>query len=75
MTVKSWCQFPFAVLLLLIALGSICLGQESTDKEDLKSVVTAPPNSRERGSTLGGSYFVDETILQRYEAALLNFAV
>ncbi|MEM9659371.1 MAG: hypothetical protein AAF961_13520, partial [Planctomycetota bacterium] len=39
-------------------------GDENADE----STVTAPPNTREWGNALGGAYYVDKVLLQRYEA-------
>jgi hypothetical protein len=56
------------VLLAAILPASTLLAQDPAADDPLNSEVVAPPGTRRLESTLGGAYFVDEKLLDEYEA-------
>ncbi|MEX1026945.1 MAG: hypothetical protein WD049_02900 [Candidatus Paceibacterota bacterium] len=68
MTFKSLCRAALIVLCVSIGFESGANAQDNDETNELQSIVGAPPNTRNMGSTLGGAYFVDEELLERYEA-------
>jgi hypothetical protein len=59
---------------LLIAAECLFGAETSDDPAKLRSTVTAPANTRELGNALGGAYYVDKTLLDRYEALKARLA-
>jgi hypothetical protein len=55
-------------LLAAILTTSTLAAQEPAADDPLRSEVVAPPGTRSLESTLGGAYFVDEKLLDEYEA-------
>jgi len=68
MSLKSQCPLRMVVICLAIGLGQIGDVQEADATNELQSSAQAPPNTREIGKALGGAYFVDQALIQRYEA-------
>ncbi len=55
-------------VMLCLVVWSSASAQGPAENERLESTVAAPPNTNSVGSALGGAFFVDETLLDRYEA-------
>jgi len=56
-----------AAFCFFVGFAQLGVAQDDDEKK-LESTVVAPPSTRSMGSTLGGAYFVDEELLDRYEA-------
>jgi hypothetical protein len=69
-------SFRIAAVALGLAVGCAALGpaQDKGATEALESSAVAPPNTRSMGSVLGGAYFADEQLLDRYEALKTRLA-
>jgi len=69
MITKHCYRIVLITLCLFVGFGQIGSAQGPDDAtNELKSVVVAPPDTLRMGSTLGGAYFVDKELYQRYEA-------
>lgn len=67
MRFRSWALCMWVAIVVSAYLGTARAEDEKND-DSLRSAVTAPAGTRNLNSTLGGGYFVDENLLQRYEA-------
>lgn len=69
MPLRSWHHWSLVAfsLCLLIGLTQVCLGQANDDPSSDEGTVEAPPNTRQMATTLGGSYYVDSELLNRFE--------
>jgi len=57
-----------AALWFFVGFAQAGAAQDNDEKKELESTVVAPPSMRNMESTLGGAYFVDQELLDRYEA-------
>lgn len=68
MVATSWTRTALLGVCIAMGVHSIAMAQEGNSTDKLQSSATAPPHMAPLDRTLGGAYFVDKELLERYEA-------